>query len=60
MRPEPATPTSAARSCSASRFLWLALRFARTRDVNATRAACSSDRSLYLPLLWIVMIADKL
>jgi protoheme IX farnesyltransferase len=40
-------------------FLWLAWRFARTRaDGDARRLFFGSI--LYLPVLWILMIADKL
>lgn len=40
-------------------FLWLSVRFARTRsDADARRVFFGSI--LYLPLLWILMIADKL
>jgi protoheme IX farnesyltransferase len=40
-------------------FLWLSVRFARTRaDADARRVFFGSI--LYLPLLWILMIVDKL
>ena len=40
-------------------FLWLSIRFARSRaDADARRLFFGSI--LYLPLLWILMIADKL
>jgi protoheme IX farnesyltransferase len=40
-------------------FLWLAFRFARTRDVRDARRLFFGS-IVYLPLLWILMIADKL
>jgi protoheme IX farnesyltransferase len=40
-------------------FLWLTLRFARTRSTrNARRVFFGSIA--YLPLLWILMIADRI
>jgi protoheme IX farnesyltransferase len=40
-------------------FLWLALRFARTRSVQDARSLFFGSIA-YLPLVWIVMIADRL
>jgi protoheme IX farnesyltransferase len=39
--------------------LWLAIRFARTRAVGDARRVFFGS-ILYLPILWILMIADKL
>ena len=40
-------------------FLWLTLRFARTRSVADARRVFFAS-IIYLPVLWIVMIANKL
>jgi heme o synthase len=40
-------------------FLWLAFRFARTRSMKDARQAFFGSL-VYLPVLWILMIADKL
>jgi len=40
-------------------FLWLTLRFARTRAVKEARQVFFGSL-VYLPVLWILMIADKL
>jgi protoheme IX farnesyltransferase len=40
-------------------FLWLTFRFARTRSTRDARRAFFASLA-YLPLLWILMIADKL
>jgi protoheme IX farnesyltransferase len=40
-------------------FLWLTLQFARTREVRDARRVFFGSIT-YLPLLWILMIADKL
>jgi protoheme IX farnesyltransferase len=40
-------------------FLWLTVRFARTREVRDARRVFFGS-ILYLPVLWIVMIADRL
>jgi protoheme IX farnesyltransferase len=40
-------------------FLWAAIRFARSRDVKDARTLFFGSL-LYLPVLWILMIADKL
>jgi protoheme IX farnesyltransferase len=40
-------------------FLWLVVRFARTRDVRDARRVFFGS-IVYLPLLWGLMIADKL
>jgi heme o synthase len=40
-------------------FLWLTIRFARTRDVRDARKVFFGS-IIYLPVLWILMIADKL
>lgn len=40
-------------------FLWLTARFARTREVKDARKVFFAS-ILYLPVLWILMIADKL
>ncbi|HEX5473415.1 MAG TPA: heme o synthase [Vicinamibacterales bacterium] len=40
-------------------FLWLTIRFARTRTTHDARVAFFASIT-YLPLLWILMIADKL
>ena len=40
-------------------FLWLTFRFARSRTVKDARLAFFGSL-LYLPVLWILMIADKL
>jgi protoheme IX farnesyltransferase len=40
-------------------FLWLTFRFARTRSTEDARRAFFGSLA-YLPLLWILMIADKL
>ncbi len=39
-------------------FLWTAIRFARTRDVKDARRLFFGSLA-YLPLLWVLMIADK-
>jgi protoheme IX farnesyltransferase len=40
-------------------FLWLTIRFARTRDVRDARRVFFGS-IVYLPVLWILMIASKL
>ena len=40
-------------------FLWTAIRFARTREVRDARKLFFASL-LYLPILWALMIADKL
>jgi len=40
-------------------FLWTAIRFARTREVRDARRVFFGSL-IYLPLLWVLMIADKL
>jgi heme O synthase-like polyprenyltransferase len=40
-------------------FLWLTICFARTRDVRDARKVFFGS-IIYLPVLWILMIADKL
>jgi heme O synthase-like polyprenyltransferase len=40
-------------------FLWVTFRFARTRSTRDARRAFFGSLA-YLPLLWILMIADKL
>ena len=48
-----------ARSCWAPRCSWLAIRFAATRSDRSARWLFFSSIT-YLPLIWIVMMADKL
>jgi heme O synthase-like polyprenyltransferase len=45
--------------CLGFAFLWLTFRFARTRSPRNARFAFFASLA-YLPLLWILMIADKL
>jgi len=40
-------------------FLWLTLRFARTRAVRDARQVFFGS-IVYLPVLWILMIVDKI
>jgi heme O synthase-like polyprenyltransferase len=40
-------------------FLWLTFRFARTRSTRDARRAFFGSLA-YLPLVWILMIADKM
>jgi len=40
-------------------FLWLTFRFAMTRSTRDARRAFFGSLA-YLPLLWILMIADKM